>query len=453
MPRNDPRTPPAPTPAAPRPRRWSDPLVLAICAASAALGGNAWVSYSNGAADRALADKWAATFVAASAGDAGGGAEAVLTPAEYAGGSPVRRPGPPAPGDPSAGGGDELRAYGDPRLGAWANSSVPARFGRFTSGLKVGDAVADAGATGKSGTWLGDVGLGGPGASWDWMSRARITSLSTNSLIGGTFAARTTANGKGNPIGLVATAVADGPDSPSAWGLYSETLIGPDGTGGTAGVEFNTVNTSKLGEAGAILPYGTGTRGMTVLNLAAGGDASVHGPTQTLSAFATLRGNGAKARAGVIFKANALERTGNPENGYARAFAFPQGYGQSWYGGADQAEVFRLYSSITDAGHAQALTFSDDGARVVRGLGEATGLFVPFVAGSVNYAQLGPSAPGRAVEIAARGSDADVDLALDPKGNGVLDIGTEAQPGEIAATHRVLVKFNGVPYYIALDPA
>lgn len=440
---NDRRTPPLP----PRPRRWSDPLVLAICAAAAALGGNAWVMHANGAADRALAEKWAASFVAASAG----APQAVLTPAEYTGGSPERRPAPP--GEPPVDGSDDLRAYGDPRLGAWANSAVPARFGRFTSGLKVGDAVTDAGATGRSGTWLGDIGLGGPGASWDWMSRARITSLSTNSLIGGTFAARTTAKGKGNPIGLVATAVADGPDSPSAWGIYSETLIGPDGTGGTAGVEFNTVNTSKLGDAGEILPYGTGKRGMTVLNLAAGGDASVHGPTQTLSAFTTFRGNGARAQAGMIFKANALARLGNPETGYGRALVLPQGYGQSWYGSADQAEVFRLYSAITDAGHAQALTFSDDGARFVRGLGEATGLYVPFVADSVNYARLGASVAGRPVEIAARGSDASIDLALDPKGDGVLDIGTEAAPGEITPTHRVLVKFNGVPYYIALDPA
>lgn len=179
----------------------------------------------------------------------------------------------------------------------------------------------------------------------------------------------------------------------------------------------------------------------------------MHGRTKPLSAFATLRGNGAMAQAGMIFKANALERLGDAETGYARAFMMPQGYGQSWYGSADEAEVFRLYSNITDAEHAQALTFSDDGARVVRGLGEATGLFVPFVAESVNYAQLGPSVAGRPVEIAARGRDANVDLALDPKGDGVVDIGTEAHPGEVAPTHRVLVKFNGVPYYIPLDPA
>ena len=49
---------------------------------------------------------------------------------------------PPAARTRSEGG---IEAYGDPRLGAWANSAVPAQFGRFTSGLKVGDAVSDRG--------------------------------------------------------------------------------------------------------------------------------------------------------------------------------------------------------------------------------------------------------------------------------------------------------------------
>ena len=93
------------------------------------------------------------------------------------------------------------------------------------------------------------------------MARARITSLSTNSLIGGTFGARTTANGKGKPLGLVAVAVADSPKAAGAWGIYSETMVGPNSIGGASGVEFDTVNASKLGEAGDIRPYGPGTRG------------------------------------------------------------------------------------------------------------------------------------------------------------------------------------------------
>jgi len=346
-----------------------------------------------------------------------------------------------------------LDAFADPRLGAWANSEVPARFGRFTSGLKVGDAVTDTGGTGGSGTWLADIGLGGPGASWDYMARSRITSLSTNSLIGGTFAARRTGKASGNPIGLVAVAAADSPNAEGAYGIYSETLVGPRSPGGAAGVEFNTVNTSELGAAGDILPYGTGKRGMTVLNLAVGGDRKVHGATEAISAFTTLRGNGGKAKAGLVFKENALLRLGDSDTGYGRALSFPQAYGHSWYGGTDHAEVFRLYSAISDAAHSQAMSFSDDGVRLVRGLGESTALYVPFVAGSVNYVQLSPASGGRAVEVAARGRDTDIDLLLEPKGSGVIDVGYEAEAGAVEPTHRAMVRFNGIPYYIALDPA
>ena len=356
-------------------------------------------------------------------------------------------------GNPLGSGGSGIEGFGDPRLGAWANSKVPAKFGRFTSGLKIGDAVVDKGDTGRSGTWLVDIGLGGPGASWDWMARARVTSLSTNSLIGGTFAERATGKAKNNPIGLVAAAVADSPNAANAWGIYSETMIGPDGTGGTAGAEFDTVNASKLGAAGDLRPYGTGSRGMTVLNLAAGGDASVHGPTAPISAFATLRGNGAQAKAGLVFKSNALQRSGDPHSGYGEAVSLPEGYGLSWYGGADQAEVFRLYSTIGRAAHAQALSFRDDGTRLVRGFGKATTFYVPFVADSVNYVQLTPAAAGRPAEIAARGDDKSIDLRLDPKGGGAVDFGTDAQRGTVKPTYRALVKFNGVAYYIPLDPA
>lgn len=356
-------------------------------------------------------------------------------------------------GNPQGSGGSGIESFGDPRLGAWANSKVPAKFGRFTSGLKVGDAVVDKGDTGKSGTWLGDIGLGGPGASWDWMARARVTSLSTNSLIGGTFAERATGKAKNNPIGLVAAAVADSPNAANAWGIYSETMIGPDGTGGTAGAEFDTVNASKLGAAGDLRPYGTGSRGMTVLNLAAGGDASVHGPTAPISAFATLRGNGAQAKAGLVFKSNALRRSGDPDSGYGEAVSLPEGYGLSWYGGGDQAEVFRLYSTIGRAAHAEALSFRDDGMRLVQGFDEATAFHVPFVAGAVNYVQLTPAAGGHPAAVAARGGDKSIDLRLDPKGGGAVDFGTDAQRGTVKPTYRALVKFNGVAYYVPLDPA
>ena len=284
------------------------------------------------------------------------------------------------------------------------------------------------------------------------MARARITSLTTNSLIGGTFAARTTGSAKGSPLGLVATAVSDSTNAAGGWGIYSETLVGPNSRGGTAGVEFNTVNTSRLGEAGDILPYGTGTRGMTVLNLAVGGDRNVHGTTDAISAYTTYRSNGAKAKAGLVFKSNALQRLGNSDTGYGRALSFPQGYGHSWYGGADHTEVFRLYSAISTTDHAQAMSFSDDGVRLIRGLGEATSFHVPFVAESVNFVQLAPAAAGDAVEVAARGAEGDIDLLLDPKGSGVIDIGTDAAPGTIEPTHRAVVKFNGIPYYIELEP-
>ena len=92
--------------------------------------------------------------------------------------------------------------------------------------------------------------------------------------------------------------------------------------------------------------------------------------------------------------------------------------------------------------------------RLVRGLGEAmTSLYVPFVANSVNYLQLAPAATGRPVTVAASGDDRSIDLRLDPKGGGIVDFGTDAEKGTVKPTYRARVKFNGVAYYIPLDPA
>ena len=248
--------------AAARDRRqfgWTSPLVLALWAASLAATGNAWVTYADGAARRGLersqaeaelvleavraadpgeaarnlrflleaglvADPGRRAALAAwleapgqdafqrppawrpgaavEAGPLPGGEKLIAAQFQAADASPpAAAPAAPAPASapqPKVDAPDGIEAYGDPRLGAWANSPVPARFGRFTSGLKVGDASPTRAPPAQSQTWLADIGQPG-GASWDWMARARITSLSTNSLIGGTFAARDRRQGKGPP--------------------------------------------------------------------------------------------------------------------------------------------------------------------------------------------------------------------------------------------------------------
>ncbi len=120
---------------------------------------------------------------------------------------------------------------------------------------------------------------------------------------------------------------------------------------------------------------------MAALSLAAGGDVRVHGRTAPISAFVIFRDNGAKARAGLGLKSNAPRAARRPPHRLRRGGLPAQGYGLSWYGGTDPAEVFRLSTAVGDAGHAQALSFRDDGMRLVRGLGgEANSLYVRFVA-------------------------------------------------------------------------
>lgn len=344
-------------------------------------------------------------------------------------------------------------AYGDTRMGSWANSVIPARFGRYRGGLKIGDAVTDVGNTGASGTWLGEVGLGGPGASWDYMARARVLTMTTNSLIGGTFANRRIGNSTGNPIGLMAVSLNDSPNASNAWALYAEAVAGPTSTSGITGIEFNTVNLQTLGAAGDIRPYGTGTRGMTVLNLAVGGDASIHGASKDISAVTTLRGNGGMAKAGFVFKENVLRRTGSGDTTYAHAFMLPTGYGMTWYAPAN-AEVFRFYSGITQLARAQQLSFTDTGMRVTRGIETADPMFfVPYVTNSVNYITARASEAGEQVSIEAGGADANIDLRLAPKGNGRLRFDVAVQgSGNMTANLRMPARLgDGTLAYFLLS--
>ncbi len=323
--------------------------------------------------------------------------------------------------------------YADTRLGYWSDSVPPARFGRYKSGIRIGDAVLAKGAIGESDTWLGTVG-GNPN-DWRYMESARALVLNTGPGIAGVFAARSTQQSNANALYAVAYLRSTDPIR-GAWALYAEGVAGVGTKGVARAGEFNGVNlrgspedranpAQRIGETPHMSNASRPTDLTFVLALSAGGDPTVHGNSDPLDSYLRFNwlgaiddGQQAGAMCAMMIRHNALVRETYPW-GFGPVIRMARGHGLQWFGNDDELETFRLYCDVSGAAAAQRLGVSNDGLRYQRG-DTGTLLFVPFVEAAVNYLRISAAATGVAPEIAAVGQNTDVDLRFTTKGAGLI---------------------------------
>ncbi|WP_240453162.1 phage tail protein [Aeromonas rivipollensis] len=134
-----------------------------------------------------------------------------------------------------------------------------------------------------------------------------------------------------------------------------------------------------------------------------------------------------KYKVGIAFKATSLAGT-DGITGRGIAMSLARGHSFQWYL-PNGAQGPYINSSVdASANEIQALVFSNFGTQLLNRSNQK----IHFLAGSIpvanNYPKVIPSVSGSAVRYAVEGDDADIDLQLVPKGNGVVKLGTAIVP-------------------------
>lgn len=330
----------------------------------------------------------------------------------------------------------------------------------------------------EGGSWLQSFPTAGsvnPAVEWDYAEDMARLAVVSNFGLAITGASRTF--GGTDAQGVNGFTLNDKVGTLKAWGGYFDAVRTIVGAGNVQGIEVNVSNLPGVSPRGGANPYNAFTNGMSVgVGIAAGSGVTSFGNSYAVDAFLELRHNAAAAWTGINFRSNALMREGmaddrtEPGNtGYARALSMANEQGLSWYsrdpvgapGSGTQAEVARLFSSITNPAVRQSLQFTDTGlyfnSRAAGGLDvDADPMFaMDYSAGADSYIASFPSGPALSPGFAARGDAADIDLMLSPKGAGLLrvatTIGAASVPASFSAVNFLRIKgAGGSIYYIPL---
>lgn len=219
------------------------------------------------------------------------------------------------------------------------------------------------------------------------------------------------------------------------------------GAGITHGIELDIVNE---GSVVTINPYIGASVGATLgLWLASGGE--VAGATTASLALGIIK-NGAQFEKGIMFAADAILGT-DGVTGTGVAMALAKGHMLQWYG-AGGAGTGYILNDVATAALSTNLRFNDEGAAISGNTSQKLAL-VPNVVGAVNYAKVLASITGGAVKYGADGSDANIDVFLDPKG-GVFGVTYGSDPATSApafvASRRLAFKDgNNILWYIPVS--
>ena len=261
------------------------------------------------------------------------------------------------------------------------------------------------------------------------MARARIASLSNNSLIGGTFTARRTGGARAVRSDW----------SPSPWptaqcaswlGHRQRRSSAPSSTERRRRrVQHGQCLADR--RAGDVRPSAPARRGMTILDLAVGSDRNMDGPTEP-SAHSPPTAAMAGGRRPASFSEDERPAAArDPDTGYGRASRSPRATCRSWYGGTDQPKSSgstRRSATVTMRGPCPS-------AMTVCGLSVAWARSTVFLcAFRHRLPHCCSSAPPfrRSRSRSRHGArEADIDLLLVPKGSSVVDIGYDAEPGAL----------------------
>lgn len=258
------------------------------------------------------------------------------------------------------------------------------------------------------------------------------------------------------------------------WVAYLDGVKVFSGAGDTKTLEVQIANLPGPSPQGGLDPYKSFVNGKTVgASIAAGADASVHGPSFAVDVGLQFANNGAVMHTGINFRWNAIRREGQADtagasghhDSYARAIAFAHKQGMSFFsreadGLGDRKEVTRILSSTNSPTNYATLEFADEGmiyrSNMPGGFdAESDPMFqVDLVAGGDNYLAVSAAQLGAPPALRARGNSTNINLRLRPKGTGVVQFGYDAEaastPGDFSADWLAEISFDNQVGFIPI---
>ena len=328
----------------------------------------------------------------------------------------------------------------DNELGFWADGVAGSTQYRIRDRVFIGDAADfDGNETSSSNSWLGDLGDGDNTCIW-LEYNATLAAIASRG-IAGMFAVRATDSPgtTGGSLGCVGYAYNNLEESEHrAWAGYFDAVRDTDG-GNTFGVEIDITNLVESPNATPRNPYNTLAAGTTFgINLAAGGDATVWPTSYNCDMALHINNNGARFKAGIVFRDGALERD-DVTSGPAHAIMMAYDHRIEWYEYGTDTRSAYITANITDANHDQGLIFYNGGLKYVNDNGDVVFLMQDNQNTVVNYAYVAGAVTGSYPFIAVAGSDTNIDLLLAPKGSGKIRFGGYTA-ATMTATGYVLMK-------------
>ena len=355
-----------------------------------------------------------------------------------------------------------------PKRGFWEDVEPGANIWRFGDRVLVGDAVDQDGN--KYPTVRSWVGVSANGYMTYFDSRSEMEVISKIGGIGVASASRSSDDdrlGERTTMGFASYVINDNEntsDKKSAWAYYGHAVHSKDNFF-TVGLELDVCNVSGASFVG-VNPYSMGEGGTTAGAWIGVGGETVQSGIPSTSYVSVALGiitsapsdPYSKFAKGIVFHAAAIEGT-DGVTGTGIAIEMAKGHEITWkYSGGVNAWGGKIRSDVGIAHNHTRLVFDNSGF-LVKGVQSdlSTELTLFKVApnnSAVNFPAIYASSLGNAIQFAAEGSDANIDITLKPKGSGVIDYAKNASaattPSNFSATHYLPIKANGTMYYIPL---
>jgi len=293
---------------------------------------------------------------------------------------------------------------------------------------KVGDRIFVGGAVENDGDY--------PNVQQDWYTQyeklqgrdngiivssqmAVLTNDYFGATVGLTVAAQTKnfITGVGGAVALEAHVINNNTTtSHDAWGIYSEATRDSENVGHIITAELDARN---KGNYHPITPYAQHPKMSVVLQLASGAALPGAGVSD-ISAFINLRQNPTMAGAGIVFGASSIRGT-DGVNGVGNAIMAALGHQFVWTNSAGLTTGV-IWGAATNTANKTGLVFHDSGLLVLGPTNQTIAVFRP-VTNATNYLDFQANTAGSAPVIRASGSDANIDLQIEPTGGGLLRFG------------------------------
>ncbi|MCA8239847.1 hypothetical protein [Burkholderia sp. AU32262] len=324
------------------------------------------------------------------------------------------------------------------RSGKWF-AEDGALINRMADRLLLGDAVANDGTlTGvaSQSDWLSEfqiaTGLGF--GQVQFTQQSVLTTQNPDSLHAATFASRTVnANQVRDFQGINAYLLNDSPSyRTNGWAIYGEAHQLTSQAGATYACELDVRATTAYT---AVDPYSALATQVVALQLGSG--VGIGSTQQDTSAAINIQNNLSKFGMGINFGATAL-RGANGSSGTATALGMARGHSLQWFGSAGvKSSAIRGYATTT----AMELAFFDGYTNIQNANGVPAMQFSENDT-AANYLIAGAANAGASPVISVNGSDANIDIALIPKGTGMVAFGTYSA-SSLAVTGYIPIRDSG----------